>query len=163
MPTGAPSRRTPASIGAVAGLLSGLLGVGGGIVMVPAFTQWAGMPVKRAIGTSLACVALFAVSGSITHGLAGNIDWRFALLLAVGVIPGARIGAALTIAADDRTLRRVVAGFLGVTAVLYARRRARRDALSPPQDGVEHRLGELAGEGVLLAHVVAAQQRAAVG
>jgi uncharacterized membrane protein YfcA len=120
LPTGVPSRRTLASIGAVAGLLSGLLGVGGGIVMVPAFTQWAGMPVKRAIGTSLACVALFAVSGSITHGLAGNIDWRFALLLAVGVVPGARIGAALTIAADDRTLRRVVAGFLGVTAVLYA-------------------------------------------
>jgi uncharacterized membrane protein YfcA len=121
-PTGAapPSRRTLATIGAVAGLLSGLLGVGGGIVMVPGFTQWAGMPVKRAIGTSLACVALFAVSGSITHGLAGNIDWRFALLLAVGVIPGARIGAAATVAADADTLRRVVAAFLGCTAVLYA-------------------------------------------
>jgi hypothetical protein len=108
-----------AGIGAVAGLLSGLLGVGGGIVMVPAFTQLAGMPVKRAIGSSLACVALFAVPGTLTHGLLGNIDWRFALTLAIGVVPGARIGAALAIAADDARLRLVVAAFLGVTAVLY--------------------------------------------
>ena len=107
------------AIGVITGILAGLLGVGGGIVMVPGFTQWAGMPVKRAIATSLACVALFAVSGSITHGLAGNIDWRFALLLAVGVIPGARIGAALTIAADARRVRVVVAAFLGITAVIY--------------------------------------------
>jgi uncharacterized membrane protein YfcA len=113
-------RRRLATIGAGAGLLAGLLGVGGGIIMVPGFTQWARMPVKRAIGTSLACVALFAVAGTITHGLQGNIDWRFGLLLAVGVIPGARVGAALAIAADARTLRRVVAAFLGVTAVLYA-------------------------------------------
>lgn len=114
------SARTYATVGLVAGLLSGLLGIGGGIVMVPGFTQFAGMPVKRAIGTSLACVALFAVPGTITHAALGNIDWRFALLLAVGVIPGARLGAGLTIAADDRRLRIVVAGFLALTSLLYA-------------------------------------------
>jgi uncharacterized membrane protein YfcA len=114
------SPRRYASIGAVSGLLSGLLGIGGGVVMVPGFTQWAGMSVKKAIGTSLACVALFAVAGTITHAAEGGVDWRFGLLLAVGVVPGARIGAALTIAADDRRLRLVVAGFLGLTAVLYA-------------------------------------------
>jgi uncharacterized membrane protein YfcA len=117
---GHPTARTFAWIGALAGGLSGLLGIGGGVVMVPGFTQYAGLPVKRAIGTSLACVAVFAVPGTITHALLGHIDWRFGLLLAVGVIPGARIGAALTIAADDRRLRLVVAAFLGVTAVLYA-------------------------------------------
>ncbi len=115
----APTSRY-ALVGAVAGLLSGLLGIGGGVVMVPGFTQLAGMPVKRAIGTSLACVATFAIPGTITHAALGNIDWRFALLLAVGVIPGARLGAALTIAADDRRLRLVVASFLALTAVLYA-------------------------------------------
>jgi uncharacterized membrane protein YfcA len=108
------------AVGAVAGLLSGLLGIGGGIVMVPGFTHITGMPVKRAIGTSLCCVALFAIPGTVTHALLDNIDWRFALLLAIGVVPGARLGAALTIAADDRRLRVVVAGFLGLTAVLYA-------------------------------------------
>lgn len=108
------------AVGAVAGLLSGLLGIGGGVVMVPGFTQLVGMPVKQAIGTSLACVAMFAVPGTITHALLGNIDWRFALLLAVGVIPGARLGASLAIAAGDRNLRLVVAAFLGLTSVLYA-------------------------------------------
>lgn len=118
-PVEAPTARY-AVVGAVAGLLSGLLGIGGGIVMVPGFTQWTGMGVKRAIGSSLACVALFAVPGTVTHALLGNIDWRFGLLLALGVVPGARIGAALTIAADDRRLRIVVATFLGITSVIYA-------------------------------------------
>ncbi len=108
------------AVGAVAGLLSGLLGVGGGIVMVPGFTQFARVPLKAAIATSLACVALFAVPGTITHALLGDIDWRVALLLAVGVIPGARLGAALTVRADVRRLRVVVAVFLGATALLYA-------------------------------------------
>jgi uncharacterized membrane protein YfcA len=116
-PTVARSRF--ALVGATAGLLSGLLGVGGGIVMVPGFTQLVGMPVKRAIGSSLACVAIFAIPGSITHAALGNIDWRFALLLAVGVVPGARLGARLTIAADDTRLRLVVAIFLGAMSVLY--------------------------------------------
>jgi len=109
-----------AVVGAVAGLLSGLLGVGGGIVMVPGFTQVAKVPIKPAIATSLACVALFAVPGTITHAALGDIDWRFALLLAVGVIPGAHIGAGLALRTGDRRLRTIVAGFLGLTALLYA-------------------------------------------
>lgn len=107
------------AVGALAGLLSGLLGVGGGIVMVPGFTHFAGMSLKRAIATSLACVALFAVPGTLTHAFFGEIDWRFALLLAAGVVPGARLGAALTVRADDARLRVVVAAFLGATAILY--------------------------------------------
>ena len=117
-----PTRRRPLSfltVGIVAGGLSGLLGIGGGIVMVPGFTQFGGLPVKRAIATSLACVGLFAIPGTVTHALLGNIDWRFALLLCVGVVPGARIGAALAIASGDRRLRRVVAVFLGTMAVAY--------------------------------------------
>jgi hypothetical protein len=109
-----------AAVGTVAGLLSGLLGIGGGVVMVPGFIQLTGLTVKRAIATSLVCVGLFSIPGTITHSLLGNIDWRFALLLTVGVVPGARFGAATTIAAEDRRVRLVVAGFLAVTAVIYA-------------------------------------------
>jgi uncharacterized membrane protein YfcA len=119
-PHGRPTTIRLAAVGTLAGLLSGLLGIGGGTVMVPGFTQVAGLPLKRAIATSLACVGIFAVPGTITHALLGNIDWRFALLLTVGMIPGARLGAALTVRADDRRLYVLVGAFLGVTAIVYA-------------------------------------------
>ena len=109
-----------AAIGVVSGLLSGLLGIGGGVIMVPAFVHFARMEVKAAIATSLVCVGAFAIPGTITHALLDHVDWRVALFLVVGVVPGARIGAALTIRATDRRLRITVASFLGLTAVLYA-------------------------------------------
>jgi uncharacterized protein len=110
-----------AGVGVLAGLLSGLLGVGGGVVMVPGFTELLGMELKPAIATSLGCVGVFAIPSTITHALQrGDIDWRFALVLAVAVVPGARLGAAAAIRAGDRRLRVVVAGFLGTVAVIYA-------------------------------------------
>jgi uncharacterized membrane protein YfcA len=107
------------AIGLVAGLLSGLLGIGGGVLMVPAFTHLARLPLKRAIATSLVCVGAFAVPGTIAHALAGHVDWRVAAALVVGIIPGARVGAHLAIAAADRRLRLLVSAFLGLTAVVY--------------------------------------------
>jgi uncharacterized membrane protein YfcA len=107
-------------IGLLAGLLSGLLGIGGGVIMVPAFVQLTGMNVKRAIATSLVCVGLFAVPGTITHIALDHIAWGTAIALVIGVVPGARVGAALAIRAADRRLRIAVASFLGLTALLYA-------------------------------------------
>jgi uncharacterized membrane protein YfcA len=109
-----------AAIGLVAGLLSGLLGIGGGVVMVPAFVQLTGMEVKRAIATSLACVGLFAVPGAVAHTVLDHVAWGTAAALILGVIPGARVGASLAIRAGDRRLRVAVASFLGLTAVVYA-------------------------------------------
>jgi len=79
-----------AIIGIAAGALSGLLGIGGGILMVPAFSAWVGMPLRETIATSLACVGIFAIPGTLTHWYLGHIDWTFAGALAVGVIPSAR-------------------------------------------------------------------------
>ncbi len=111
---------TIAAIGVAAGLLSGLLGVGGGILLVPAFNEVLGLRLKSAIATSLACVGILAVPGSVTHAVLGDIDWRLALLLTVGAVPGARIGAAVAIATSDRRLRLVVAVGLGAVALVYA-------------------------------------------
>jgi uncharacterized membrane protein YfcA len=108
------------AIGVTAGLLSGLLGIGGGVIMVPAFVQLTRADVKTAIATSLVCVGSFAVPGTITHALQDRVDWRVAAALIAGVVPGARLGAALTIRATDRRLRVTVASFLALTAVLYA-------------------------------------------
>ena len=109
-----------ALIGLGAGALSGLLGVGGGILMVPAFQGWLRMGLKETIATSLACVGLLAIPGTITHTLKHHIDWTFAVPLSIGVIPGAQIGARLAIKAADRSLRRVTGIVLGTIAVLYA-------------------------------------------
>jgi uncharacterized membrane protein YfcA len=106
-------------IGLAAGALSGLLGIGGGILMVPAFSAWVGLPLKETIATSLACVGIFAIPGTITHAIQGNIDWTIAIALAIGVIPGAQLGAKVTISSDDKTLRYSVGIALGVIALIY--------------------------------------------
>lgn len=115
-----PGAALLAGIGFAAGALSGLLGVGGGIVMVPGFTELARIPLRKTIATSLVCVGLLAIPGTITHALLDEIDWRFASLLAVAVVPGARLGAAATMRATDRRLRLTVATFLGAIALVYA-------------------------------------------
>jgi uncharacterized protein len=107
-------------VGIVSGGLSGLLGIGGGVVMVPGFVTYGRVELKRAIATSLVCVALFAIPGTITHGLQGSIDWRFALWLAVGVVPGARLGSRLAMKSSDQRLRSAVCVFLIVVAIIYA-------------------------------------------
>lgn len=116
-------RRSPGGfvvVGAAAGFFSGLLGIGGGFLMVPAFIQLFGMPVKTALGTSLAVIVVTAVPNLVTQQVVGNIDWRVALLLTVGVIPGARIGALLSIRARDRLLRITVVTAILIVAVIYA-------------------------------------------
>lgn len=107
------------AVGTVAGLLSGLLGVGGGLVVVPGLSELGGLPLKHAIATSLACVGLFAVPATLAHWALGDIDWAVAAWLSLGVVPGARLGAAAAIRTSSRRLRLAVAGFLGLVAVLY--------------------------------------------
>jgi uncharacterized protein len=108
------------TIGLAAGGLSGLLGIGGGVLMVPAFTSWVRLTIKEAVATSLVCVGVLAVPGTITHALLGNVDWAFAIPLAIAVIPGAQLGAHLTIRASARSLRLAVAIVLGLIAIAYA-------------------------------------------
>lgn len=114
---------TPARLvlcGLGAGIISGLLGLGGGVILVPAFLEWLRLPIKRAVANSLACVGLLAVPSGVAHAVLGDIDWAYALPLAVAVIPGARLGAALAMRATDRGLRLVVGGGLALIAVVYA-------------------------------------------
>ncbi len=106
-------------IGFVAGFVSGLLGIGGGIVMVPAFTLWIGMPLKRALGTSLVTISALVVPGTIVHWALGHVNWSIFLVLTVGVVPGARIGARIALATRERILRMAVGAFLFAIAILY--------------------------------------------
>jgi len=107
-----------ALLGAVTGLYSGFLGLGGGFVLVPMLSRWFRFPVKRAIGTSLVAVGLLAIPGTISHYLLGNVDVRAALLLIVGVVPGALVGARITFGASDRAIRIGFAALLLVVGVI---------------------------------------------
>jgi uncharacterized membrane protein YfcA len=108
-----------AAIGLGAGFVSGLLGIGGGLVIVPMLAGWLGMPLKRALGTSLLAIVALVIPGAITHAALGNIDWNLFVVVAIGAVPGARLGATLAIAAHERTLRILVGSFLALVAALY--------------------------------------------
>jgi uncharacterized membrane protein YfcA len=106
-------------IGAAAGMLAGLLGIGGGLLLMPAYTVALRMSPKRAVATSLVAVAMFSVPAMVTHALLGHINWTFALLLTIGVIPGAQVGAHLTIGGSEARLRLLMGLFFTVLAVVY--------------------------------------------
>ena len=118
-PAAAPSPLVLGSVGLVAGVVSGLLGIGGGLVIVPALAGWLGMPLKRALGTSLLAIVAIVVPGTVVHAALGHLDLGIFASLTVGAVPGAWIGAGLALGARDRTLRLAVGGFLLVVALAY--------------------------------------------
>lgn len=106
-------------LGTVAGFLAGLLGVGGGIVLTPGLNLIGGLPLKRAIATSLTAVAMMSIASLVTHVRLGHVDWAYALPLVIGVVPGARVGARLTIGASDTRVRLTAGIVLAAVAVIY--------------------------------------------
>ena len=81
-----------ALLGLAAGFLSGLFGVGGGILIVPVFVLAMHMNQRLAHGTSLGAVLPIAVSGVVGYGVEGEVDWPVAIALTVGAMVGAVIG-----------------------------------------------------------------------
>ncbi|MEB3197629.1 MAG: sulfite exporter TauE/SafE family protein [Candidatus Sericytochromatia bacterium] len=84
-------------LGALTGLLSGLLGVGGGFLLVPALAIGLGWPLVKAVGTSLMYVAAIGLGGAWTHWRAGNLDGRLVAWLAVPAALLAPLGAELAV------------------------------------------------------------------
>jgi uncharacterized membrane protein YfcA len=118
--TGSGSRERivkAAILGAVAGAMAGLFGVGGGIVIVPALTMLLKMPRRLAHGTSLAAVLPVAASGLVGYWTGGEVDWAAAALLTVGAVAGALIGTRLLHVVPVRALAFGFAALLVVTAV----------------------------------------------
>jgi uncharacterized membrane protein YfcA len=116
-----------AAVGVVAGFLSGLFGVGGGILIVPGLVLLAGMPQRLAHGTSLAAVLPISVASLITYVIHDNVDWAAALWLSIGAVAGAVLGTTLLHILPHRTL-----GLLFVAVLLAS---AARLFFSPDADG----------------------------
>lgn len=88
--------------GAIAGLMAGLLGVGGGVIMVPLQMALLGEPIKLAIQTSLGVVVLTAIASTLGHALQGNVVWSAGLILGLGGLISAQLSSRLLPKLPDR-------------------------------------------------------------
>ena len=109
--------------GGLAGFLSGLLGIGGGTVMVPALVLGAGEPQQLAQGTALMAMILPSIIGAYTHGRMGHLDRRIAPGLLLGIVSGAFLGGQLALGIPEGILRWIFAVVLLWTGLRYLRRR----------------------------------------
>jgi len=117
---GADQRRQPillGAVGAAAGVLSGLFGVGGGIVMVPAMVLLLAFGQARAQATSLAAIVPIAAVGALIFGRADSVDLVAALLLAAGSLLGVQAGARLMHRLSDERLSLIFGIFLVIVAL----------------------------------------------
>jgi uncharacterized membrane protein YfcA len=106
------------AIGLVAGVLSGLFGIGGGVVIVPALILLARMPTLTATGTSLGALLLpVGALGAWTYYKNSHLDVRAAALLAIGLAGGVFFGAAFAQGVAPGSLRRGFAVLLVALAV----------------------------------------------
>ena len=95
-------------IGILAGILSGLVGVGGGIVMVPLLILFFGYSQHQAQGTSLAVLAVpVTLLAAYNYHKQGHLDWRYAAVIAVFFVLGGFIGSKIAISLDQKMLKKV--------------------------------------------------------
>jgi uncharacterized membrane protein YfcA len=121
MGAGSSSRgldRRLATIGGAGGLLSGLLGVGGGLVMVPLLVLWGGYRQREAHAMSLAAIIPISLASVLTFGAAGEVKVGYAIALTLGSIVGARIGAGALARIDERLLKIAFGLFCAVASIL---------------------------------------------
>jgi len=99
-----------------AGIVSGMVGVGGGLIKVPLMVLALGVPMDIAVGSSALMVGLTASGGFVGHLVTGHWDWRLSLILAAAVFVGGQIGSRLTLKVNKAMLKKVFGWFLLVIA-----------------------------------------------
>jgi len=105
-------------LGVTAGVLAGLFGIGGGVIMVVGLVAVLKLPFTTATGTSLAAMLLpVGALGVFVYWKAGNLDWRVAGLLALGLVAGTWVGARLANDVPPALAQRGFAVFMVVMAV----------------------------------------------
>ena len=105
-------------IGLLAGLFSGLLGVGGGLVMIPMMVVLLGYSQHEAQGTSLAVLAIpVTFLAAYNYYAEGFVNWKFALIIAVSFLIGGFFGSKLAITIDRELLKKIFGVILIIAAI----------------------------------------------
>ena len=107
---------TAALIGLVAGVVAGMLGIGGGALLVPALVLLLGLPLVEAEATSLLAIVPVAFVGALRQRHYGNLRLRDGLLVGTLAVPGAVLGVVAVNAAPERVVEVAFAGLLLVVA-----------------------------------------------
>ena len=106
-------------VGIAAGFLSSLLGIGGGLIVVPMLLILLGVRIEVAIGTSLACIVPISLAGAFLKQGADLIDWKVALwVIPFGVI-GAYLGHRVSVVTSGVALRRIFGVLLLLAAIKF--------------------------------------------
>ena len=120
-------------VGLLTGVLSATLGIGGGIVFVPALVTLLDFVQQEAQGTSLAAIVPTAMVGTYFHSRAGRVQWGLVLPIAVGGVIGGLVGAGVALDLSPTVLRRLFAAFLVLIALRMLRKtRARTTPEADP-------------------------------
>ena len=98
--------------GLVVGLVTGLVGAGGGFLVVPALALMGGLPMPIAVGTSLVVIAMKSFAGFAGYLSSVSIDWRIAGMVTAAAVLGALVGARLTALVDPDSLRKAFGWFV---------------------------------------------------
>ena len=105
-------------IGVITGVLAGMLGIGGGLVLIPALVMVMGMSQQAAQGTSLAMMLPpIGILAAYNYYKAGHVDIKFAILLAIAFIIGSYFGSKIAIKLPQDVLKKTFGIFLLVVAV----------------------------------------------
>lgn len=107
-----------AFIGGFAGFLSGFFGIGGGAFIVPLLIAFRKINIKKAIPTSLAMIAIFALPGALTHYILGNINILVLGIVFFGVVIGTKMGANTAIKMDQNIQKKMLAGLLIIIGIM---------------------------------------------
>ncbi len=102
---------------ALIGILSGMLGITGGIIKLPIMVLLCGVPMDIAVATSTVMVAVTALSGLAGHAVHGQIDWRVGLVLAVAAVAGGLLGSKISISMNKVRLKRMFGLIVWLVAV----------------------------------------------
>jgi uncharacterized membrane protein YfcA len=114
-------RRLPAALSVAlgSGVISGLLGIGGGILQVPALNAWCGIPMRAAASTSAAMIGITALGSAPIYYARGHIIAPLAAATVLGVLAGSRLGLWYAPRARARSLKLLMAVVLAAVALIY--------------------------------------------